>query len=306
MPDHNIIFPPSLKKGDCIGITCPAGYMPLERMEDCIHTLQEWGFRVRLGNTAGHQFHYFSGTDEERLADLQSMLDDPEIKAILFGRGGYGVSRIIDAIDFRKFRKHPKWLIGFSDITLLHAHINRRYRIATLHAPMAAAFLDGGSKDEYVGSLRKAILGRKGRYTCVSHVLNRYGRANGELTGGNLAMLAHICGTPSALQTRGKLLFIEDTGEYLYNVDRMMLQLKRSGMLEGLAGLIVGGFDSMKDTTIPFGKSVAEIVFDAVKDAEFPVCFGFPAGHEKENVALKIGGWYELKTGRRQTVLREV
>jgi muramoyltetrapeptide carboxypeptidase len=168
--------PPYLKQGDTIGIVCPAGYMPFEKAETCIHTLQEWGYKVKIGKTLGNQSNYFSGTDKERLDDLQLMLDDPEIKAIFFGRGGYGLSRIIDEINFKAFTQNPKWIIGFSDITILHAHINQQFRIATLHAPMAAAFNDGGFDNEYVQSLRKTFEGINYKYACPPHKLNKIGQ----------------------------------------------------------------------------------------------------------------------------------
>jgi muramoyltetrapeptide carboxypeptidase len=300
------LIPPYLRKGDTIGIICPAGYMPLEKATTCIRILGQWGYKVRAGKTLGHQFHYFSGTDEERIADLQGMLDDPEIKAVLCGRGGYGMSRIIDRLDFSRFRKAPKWLIGFSDITLLHAHVWERYQIAGLHAPMAAAFNDGGWKTPYVQSLRKALEGKAANYACVPHAFNRMGKAEGELVGGNLSLLAHAVGSKSSFKTKNRILFIEDVGEYLYNVDRMLIQLKRSGLLKDLAGLIVGGFSDMKDTTIPFGTDVYSIIYEHVKEFDYPVCFDFPVSHEKENYALKVGGRYQLHVSRNKTSLKEI
>lgn len=305
MAVNKIVFPAYLKKGVAIGITCPAGYMPLEKADDCVRTLNDWGFNVIVGETVGQQYNYFSGTDEQRLNELQQMLDDPAIDAILFGRGGYGISRIIDRIDFRAFRREPKWLIGYSDVTLLHIHIHRKFHIASLHAPMAGAFRDGGYKNEYIGSLHKSLLGKKAKYHCSPHELNRKGKAEGQLIGGNLTMLAHACGTASGIQTEGKILFIEDTGEYLYNIDRMLIQLKRNGTLNKLAGFIVGGFDSMKDTAIPFGKTVEEIILDAVKEFDYPVCFGFPVSHETANVALKIGAGYTLAVTNKNVLLKE-
>lgn len=305
MPAKKIVFPPYLKKGAVVGITCPAGYMPLEKTDDCVRTLNDWGYNVVVGKTVGQQYNYFSGTDEQRLNELQQMLDDPAIDAILFGRGGYGISRIIDKIDFRAFRSNPKWLIGFSDVTLLHTHIHRKFHIATMHAPMAGAFRDGGYGNEYIGSLHKALAGKKAHYQCPVNALNRKGKTEGQLIGGNLTMLAHACGTSSGVQTEGKILFIEDTGEYLYNVDRMMIQLKRNGALSELAGFIVGGFDAMKDTTTPFGKTVEEIILDAVREFDYPVCFGFPVSHETANVALKIGAEYKLHITSRNVSLKE-
>ena len=180
-----IKIPPYLQKHDTIAIVCPSGYMPFARMNMCIEVLQQWGFKVKPGKTAGSQFHYFSGTDEQRLEDLQQMLDDKEVKAILCGRGGYGLSRIIDQLDFRQFTKHPKWIIGYSDITLLHAHLFSRTKVASLHSPMAGAFNDEGFKTEYVHSLQKALTGKKYTYSCTPHELNRKGKASGMLVGSN-------------------------------------------------------------------------------------------------------------------------
>ncbi len=299
--------PPRLQKGDLIGITCPAGYMDAEKVTDCTQTLQRWGYQVQLGATVGGKSRtYFSGTDEERLADLQGLLDDENVKAILCGRGGYGVSRIVDAIDFRRFRKQPKWIIGFSDITVLHAHVNTRYKTATLHAPMAAAFNGSGSKNRYVRSLREALSGEKAHYTCAAHRLNIAGEARGQLAGGNLTLLTHLIGSPSDIDTRNKILFIEDVGEYLYATDRMLHQLKRSGKLRQLAGLIVGGFSDIKDTVRPFGKNVFEMVREMVAEYHYPVCMNFPVSHTPKNYALKCGADYILKVERKRVSLAEV
>lgn len=290
------IIPPYLKKGDTIGIVCPAGYMPLDRIQDCITALQNWGYNVRVGKTVGGvSTTYFSGTDEERLADLQEMMDDNTIHAILCGRGGYGTGRIIDSIKFKNFRKHPKWIIGYSDITVLHSHLFSNYRIASLHAPMAAAFLDGGSVNEFVLSLKNVLEGKQVNYQCASHDYNQKGEATGVLLGGNLALLAHLVGTDSDIKTKGKILFIEDVGEQLYNIDRMLHQLKRSGKLAKLAGLIIGGFTESKDTERPFGAGVNDIIQKIIKEYDYPVCFNFPVSHTERNYALKVGVPYILK-----------
>ena len=301
-----IKIPPYLKKGDTIGITCPAGYMAKEKAQTCIDTLQQWGFEVMVGKTLGSaSATYFSGTDEERLNEFQAMLDDDSIKAILCGRGGYGAGRIIDQLDFTRFKKKPKWIIGYSDITVLHAHIYSNFKTASLHSPMAAAFNDDGYKNEFIASLRKAITGKKAKYKCGAHPFNKQGTASGELVGGNLSLLAHIIGTPSDIKTKGKILFIEDIGELIYSTDRMLHQLKRSGKLQGLAALIVGRFTDMKDTERPFGKTIEEAISDVVKEYGYPVCFNFPVSHEKENYALKVGGTYEIKIGRKTVQLTE-
>ncbi|MGN6491836.1 MAG: S66 peptidase family protein [Agriterribacter sp.] len=301
------IIPPYLKKGDTIGITCPAGYMPAEKAQACINTLQQWGYKVKTGKTLGGESrNYFSGTDKERLDDLQEMLDDKNIQAVLCGRGGYGVSRIIDDIDFSSFKKKPKWLIGFSDITVLHAHIHTRYKIATLHAPMAGAFNDGADSI-YIQSLKNALQGKKASYTVSANAVpNRKGTAEGVLIGGNLALLAHVTGSASEPDTKNKLLFIEDVGEYTYNVDRMLIQLKRAGKLKSLAGLIVGGFTDMKDTERPFGKPVYEAIFDCVREYDYPVCMHFPISHGKENYALKCGVAHRLTVNNNKVTLKEM
>lgn len=301
------IIPPFLQPGDTIGIVCPAGYMPLEKARTAIETLPAWGYRVRVGKTlGGPSENYFSGTDDQRLADLQQMIDDPEIKAILCGRGGYGLSRIIDRIDFTQFEKAPKWIIGFSDVTVLHTHILSRYGIATLHAPMAGAFNEGGATGPGVESLRHALAGKPGNYAAPSHPFNRPGNGAGVLLGGNLALLAHLIGSDSEPGTTGAILFLEDVGEYLYNIDRMLRQLQRAGKLEHLAGLVIGGFTEMKDTVRPFGATVEEIIRDVIGEVPYPVAFAFPVSHGKENVALKIGAQYTLKVDAGQTVLKEL
>jgi len=300
-------LPPYLRKGQTIGITCPAGYMAAGKAQACIHTLQDWGYQVMVGKTLGSRSkNYFSGNDQDRLDELQAMLDDDGIHAILFGRGGYGLGRIIDKIDFTKFRMKPKWLIGYSDITVIHSHLNRRLKIASLHAPMAAAFNDGQHKNEYILSLRNAIMGKKAKYSCSVHALNRAGKATGELVGGNLSLLAHLCGTPSDIDTKNKILFLEDIGEYIYHMDRMLYQLKRSGKLDQLAGLIIGSFTDIKDTERPFGKTIYKVINEIIAEYKYPVCFGFPVGHTNENLALKSGVNYSLDVGGKKTRLTEI
>lgn len=301
-----IQVPPYLQPGDTIGIVCPAGYLSEDKAITCIDTLQQWGYQVKVGKTVGgSSATYFSGTDKERLADLQHMLDDNEVKAILFGRGGYGTGRIIETINFKKFKKEPKWLIGFSDITVLHSHIHANYKIATLHSPMVGAFNDGGFNSEYVLSLKSALEGQPAKYGCVPHAFNKEGIAKGQLVGGNLALLAHLTGTSSDINTKGKILFLEDVGEYLYNIDRMFYQLKRSGKLDKLAGLIIGGFTESKDTVRPFGKEVYDIIHDIVKEYDYPICFNFPVSHEAENYALKVGVEHKLHIDDEAVTLEE-
>jgi muramoyltetrapeptide carboxypeptidase len=300
-----IVVPPYLQKGDKIGIVAPAGYMPVEKMQACIETLDAWGFTVEMGETThSNSENYFAANDKERLKDLQHMLDDKHLKAILCARGGYGISRIIDDLNFRKFKKHPKWIVGFSDITVLLVHIFSRYKVASIHGPMANAFNDGYNSP-YVHSLKSALEGFPGSYECAAHEFNQDGQAEGVLVGGNLSLLTHLMGTASELKTKDKILFLEDVGEYLYNIDRMMLQLKRSGKLQHLAGLIIGGFTDNKDTERPFGKTVYEIIHHHVKEYQYPICFGFPVSHDKKNFALKIGVPYKLRVLQEGVVLYE-
>lgn len=269
--------------------------------------LHSWGFEVVVGKTVGsNSQNYFSGTDDERRIELQAMLDDKSIHAILFGRGGYGMSRIIDKLDFSKFRKNPKWLIGYSDITVMHSHLLTNYRIASLHAPMAGAFSDLDGLQVSIPAWRDAVRGKRAKHNVPPSPFNRPGKAKGILVGGNLALLAHIIGTASDFETKDRILFIEDIGEYLYNVDRMLQQLKRSGKFDWLAGLIVGGFTDMKDTERPFGKNIHEIISEAVAGYDFPVCFDFPVSHTAKNLPLKVGVSYELKVGGSATTLKEV
>lgn len=293
-----ITIPPYLKKGDTIAIVCPAGFMERSRTDICAATLTQWGFNVKIGTTVGGQDHYFSGTDAERLEDLQQALDDAEVKAVLCGRGGYGVSRIIDQLDFKKFRKNPKWIIGYSDITLLHTHLNVRLNVASLHSPMAGAFAEYGADSEYIAAFKKALTGRKTNYTITPYNYNQTGTASGTLIGGNLCLLAHSIGTPSEVQTKGRILFIEEIGEYIYSVDRMFLQLKRAGKLEHLAGLIIGSFTDMKDTANPFGKDIYTAIKEHMKDYSYPMAFDFPVGHTERNFPLKEGVEHTLRVAK--------
>lgn len=301
---ETIIIPPSLQPGDTIGITCPSGYLPAERIVFAKRNLEAWGYKVLVGNTVGSEHYYFSDNDERRLYDLQQMLDNPEVKAILMGRGGYGLSRIIDAVDFTQFRRHPKWICGFSDITVLHSHIHACMGIATLHSPMCGAFAEDDEQRAHLLSLKYALTGQPFTYPVSTHEYNRIGKAKGILVGGNLAILAHLSGSPSQIDTRGKILFIEDIGEYLYNTDRMLYNLKRSGLLDNLAGLVCGGFTDMKDTDRPFGQSIFELIREKINEYGYPVCFEFPVGHQDINYTLLLGREYELNVGYNEVSLQ--
>lgn len=287
-------IPPYLQPGDSIAIVCPAGFMPAERAKACIQTLKKWGYKVVKGKTlGGRSKNYFSGTDEERLHDLQSFIDDPSIDAILCGRGGYGTTRILDGINWKAFKKKPKWMIGFSDITVLHGYMHEQLGICSIHGPMAGAFNNG--EDRFTFSLKDTLEGKPVHYSAITHPLNQQGKAKAAVIGGNLCLMAHCIGSNAEYDTDGKILFIEDIGEQLYNIDRMMLQLKKAGKLKKLKGLIVGGFSDNKDTERTFGKTAYDIIADAVQEYKYPKCFGFPISHEKENVAIAIGQTYALE-----------
>jgi len=285
----DMTLPPYLRKGDKVAIVSPARSITFEEVFPAMKLFQKWGLEVVLGTHVFGKHHQFSGTDEQRRQDLQQMLDDPSIRAIIATRGGYGTVRIIDGLDFTTFSKRPKWIVGYSDITVLHSHIHRHLGIQTLHATMPYNIKDQDINGITVESLRKALFGEKISYSKHITFWDRTGLMEGELAGGNLSILYSLAGTPSDIDTRGKILLLEDVDEYVYHLDRMMMNLKRSGKLNGLKGMIVGGLTAMRDNEVPFGKSPQEIIQEAVKEYNYPVCFDFPSGHEKMNVALYLG-----------------
>jgi muramoyltetrapeptide carboxypeptidase len=306
--ETTFIVPPYLKKGDTIGITCPAGYTTEKDLQPAIQQLTAWGFLIELGHTVGKRDATFGGTDEERLADLQQMLDRPTIKAVMCARGG-----LVDNLNFNAFLKHPKWIIGFSDITVLHCHLHKNYRVASLHAKMCNSFPEDWNTAEPIQtatilSIRDALQGWPTHYTAVANENNRIGTAKGILVGGNLKTIESLAGSKSDINTVGKILFVEDTGEYLYSIDRMFWNLKRSGKLDKLAGLIVGGFKikPSEDPSEEFGKNVQEIVIEKVKKFNYPVCFDFPVGHQKNNYALKCGVPHHLQVQPAAVSLQEI
>lgn len=311
-PDAAPIIPRYLKVGDTIGITCPAGFITLEDIQPAVAKLTEWGLKISIGNTVSKRDFTYGGTDEERLNDFQQMLDDKNINAILCARGGYGSVRIIDKIDFKKFALHPKWIIGFSDITVLHSHVNHNYGIASIHSKMCNSFptdwnLAEPIQKETIESIRKCLTGEKMSYAAIANVNNKNGVATGVLVGGNLKTLESMAGSNSNLITKNKILFVEDTGEYLYSIDRMFWNLKRSGKLSSLAGLIVGGFKIKKDDAgEEFGKTLEDIVLEKVAEYQYPVCFDFPVGHQKNNFALKCGVKHKLEVNAGSTSLKSI
>jgi muramoyltetrapeptide carboxypeptidase len=306
------IKPPYLKPGDIIGITSPAGTITLQEMMPAITLMQSWGYVIRTGSSIGKKDFTFGGTDEERRADLQSMLDDPDIRAIMCARGGYGSVRIVDGLNWKKFRAKPKWIIGFSDITVLHSHIHAQCGVASLHSKMTNSFPDDWSKAEPVQvetieSIHDALAGKRMKYSAMPNAKNRKGVAEGVLIGGNLKTIESLAGSLSDIKTEGKILFVEDTGEYLYSIDRMFWNLKRTGKLKGLKGLIVGGFKIKEDDPgEEFGRTLTDIVLEKTAAYNYPVCFDFPVGHQKANFALKCGVRHRLSVDDNQTTLSEI
>ncbi len=310
-PDASPKIPPYLKKGDTIAITSPAGYITLADCADAISMIQSWGFKTKIGRSIGKKDFTFGGTDEERLADFQQLMDDENIKAIMCARGGYGIVRIIDKLNFSNFVKKPKWIIGFSDATVLHSHLNKNYGIATIHSKMCNSFVNPAIAEpvqlEALESIRKCLMGEKMVYNTAVNQNNKNGVAKGILVGGNLKTLESLAASKSDINTKNKILFVEDTGEYLYSIDRMFYNLKRSGKLSNLAGLIIGGFKIKKDDEgAEFGKTLEQIVLEKVSEYSYPVCFDFPVGHQKNNFALKAGVRHTLLLNEEKCTLQEI
>lgn len=296
-----MITPPFLKPGDTIAIVATARKVSAEEMQPAAEAFKHAGYHIEYGNNLFKSCHQYSGTDEERLEDLQWALDDETVKAIVIARGGYGTVRLVDRLDFSRFTRSPKWIVGYSDVTVLHSHIHAHHKIETLHATMPINF---HKNEEAVTTLLDGLSGQLKGSDAPPHALNRLGFAEGVLVGGNLSLLYALSATPSDINTNGKILFLEDLDEYLYHMDRMMMNLKRSGKLAQLRGLVVGGMSEMKDNAVPFGKTAEEIILDAVKDYDYPVCFNYPAGHIDRNLALYLGKSIKLDVSGRGGVVR--
>ena len=281
-----MIIPKKIKIGDKIGIIATARKISLEELNPSIEILQSWGLEVVLGKFLFEEDNQFAGTVEQRTIDLQNMIDDDAIKAILCARGGYGTVQIIDKINFSKLVKNPKWIIGFSDITVLHSHLNQ-LGVATLHATMPINFSKNTPKS--LESLKNSLFGKANSIESPVHKFNRLGKVNAEIIGGNLSILYSLLGSNSDINTDGKILFMEDLDEYLYHIDRMMINMKRNGKFNNLKGMIIGGMSKMNDNNIPFGKTAEEIILDHLKDYNFPICFGFPSGHLDDNRSIRLG-----------------
>lgn len=298
----NIITPPSLKKGDSVGIVATARKINVEEFSHGIAIFKSWGLNVVFAENMAKEFHQYAGTDEERIDGIQKYIGDDNIKAIVCVRGGYGTLRIIDKIDFSLLEKKPKWICGYSDITVIHHHLLAKHSISSLHSTMPVNMKTNSA--EAIESFRKVLFGENISYKINTHPLNRFGNSEGILCGGNLSLIYALNGSTSLPDMNGKILFLEDLDEYLYHIDRMMLNLKRSGILKKIKGLVVGGFTGMKDNAVPFGKTIEEIILEHVGEYDYPVCFGFPAGHIDDNRALIMGNKIKFEVSNTQTHLQ--
>lgn len=289
---QTVKMPPYLQKGDTVAIVATARKVAGESIDPAVTLLKSWGLNVVLGKTIGKEDHQLAGADWQRATDFQEMMDRPGIKAIWCAKGGYGTVRMIDRLDFTKFKQHPKWIIGFSDATVLHSHINN-FDIATIHGIVAISAAK--ASPEAIDSFKKALFGDKISYTLQPHAYNKKGKATGELVGGNLSVLYSIIGSASEADYKGKIIFIEDLDEYLYHVDRMMFNLKRNGYFKEVKGIIIGGMTKMRDNDVPWGHDALQIIQDITKEYKIPICFNFPAGHIQDNRALVMGGQVTLE-----------
>src|SRR5690606_5448925 len=291
-------IPPYLKKGDTVALVCTARKFTPEEAQPAVELLKSWGLNVRLGKTIGLDIFQLGGSDTERAEDFQTMLDNDSVKAIWCARGGYGTVRIIDQINFSGFLQKPKWIMGFSDVTVLHSHIHN-LGVATIHSimPFSVPKAEPTAKE----SLKKALFGEKISYEIPNSPYNKQGFAKGILVGGNLSILYSLLGSKSSISTENKILYIEDLDEYLYHIDRMMMNLKRNGYLDKVKGIIVGGMTDMHDNQIPFGMNANEIILDVTQEYDIPICFDFPAGHLADNRALILGKEIKLDVRNTQT-----
>lgn len=279
-------IPEKLNMGDKIGIIAPARKISLEELKPSIEILESWGLGVVLGQFLFEEDDQFSGTVQQRVIDLQNMINDDSISAVLCARGGYGTVQVIDKIDFSKLHNHPKWIIGYSDITVLHSHLNQ-LGLATLHATMPINF--SKNTPQSLESFKHALLGIENCIKSPSHELNRLGKVEAEIVGGNLSVLYSLLGSKSDINTDGRILLLEDLDEYLYHIDRMVINMKRNGKFNNLRGMIIGTMSDMNDNNIPFGKISEEIILEHIEEYDFPVCFGFPSGHLNDNRSVKLG-----------------
>ncbi len=285
---------PFIKPGDTIGIIAPSRKISREALQPAVDLFISWGLKVKLGKNLFADDNQFAGSDEQRRHDLQEMLDDPEVNAIICARGGYGTIRIIGGLNFDGFKSYPKWVIGYSDITVLHSCFSVMLDFPTIHAIMPVNYSIEKGEAASWQKLKSVLFGELPRYEVEPHPFNRPGKAKGKVIGGNLSVLYSMAATPYDIDTTGCILFIEDLDEYLYHIDRMMMNLKLSGKLDKLAGLIVGGMSDMRDNNIPFGKDALQIINDYTRNSSYPVIFNFSAGHIEDNYPLILGKEAEI------------
>lgn len=297
-----MIIPSKLQKGDSVTLISTARKIEVEQLDYALHILQSWGLKVELGKHLLNSFNQFSGTDDERAFDLQQAINDPKCKAILCFRGGYGSVRILEKVDFSPLLSSPKWIVGYSDVTAIHNTLYK-FDIASLHATMPVNYKL--NTPEALFTLKMALFGNPESYLIDSNPSNKLGESKGVLVGGNLSMLLSLSGTKYDLDTKDKILILEDLDEYLYHIDRMMWNLKLGGKLDQLKGLIIGGFSDMHDNTVPFGMDAYQIISEAVKEYSYPVCFNFPFGHIDDNRAMILGKEAHLKVGENEVIFRQ-
>jgi len=299
-----LMQPAYLQKGDTVMIVATAGILKDKAIvDDAVLLLQDWGLKVKLGKHLYAKGNHFAGTDAQRVEDFQEALDDKNVKAIWCARGGYGTVRMIDKVDFSEYHKNPKWVIGFSDVTVIHSEIHNLGG-ETIHAMMPSTYRpDNDEQKKALKSLKKAIFGKDLAYKTLKSDFNKDGESKGQLIGGNLSILYSILGSKSSIKTDGKILFIEDLGEYVYHIDRMLQNLKRNGYFDNCYGLIVGGITDIRENDTSFGKPVQQVILDAVAEYDFPVAFNFPAGHIRDNRTLIMGREISLKVkGKKATI----
>ncbi len=289
-----MIYPKKLQKGDTVAIVAPAGFIANKKVLDtAVALLKSWNLQVVFGAHVFKKHHHFAGTDTQRARDFQTALDNTNIKAIWCCKGGYGSVRIIDALDFTTFKKYPKWILGYSDITVFLNHIHN-LGIATVHSCMPTS-IAALKNNKVVASLQAVLFKKKLQYNITAANFNKKGIAKGQLVGGNLALLTSLLGSSADINTKDKILFIEDIGEYKYKIDRMLYSLKRAGYFKHCKGLLVGAFTKVPENDPSFGKTVAEIILEITAEFDFPICFNFPAGHITDNRALIIGDTITLE-----------
>lgn len=296
-----MIRPPNLKKGDKIGLIAPSRMITRDQMNAAYEIFADWGLDVVSGKNLFSQSGYFAGTDEDRKIDLQQMINDPEIKAIFCARGGYGLSRIIDSVDLDSLTSHPKWVIGFSDITALHLKLFTT-GIESIHGLMPVQFGYEGVQ-ESLKSLENLLFKESMQYEFGTSLMNKEGKVQGKLIGGNLSLIVDSLGTSTEIKTVDKILYIEEIDEFYYKIDRMFNQLRRAGKFVDVKGIIIGQFSDLKDTQIPFGQSLEQIVLHHLADVQCPIAFGIPFGHESHNLAIPNGRLAHLEVSRQRVRL---